>query len=186
VALLQIKLRSDFSQAAARKRTCEALQAAAPILRDEALVKPGYRPRTAIADLVDTRFAQPSSGAARAEPPMYTPQPPRADTRRAARAAQLPPAPARGPPLHRVGRRSALARVLLGLLLPAVLAAVEIAVRTGVVPAQPDAAANEIVGTLAWLAHNGLAGHLAASTLRVAAGFGIGGAAPCCWAPPSA
>jgi sulfonate transport system substrate-binding protein len=35
------------------------LQAAAPILRDEALVKPGTDLDAAIAGLVDTRFARP-------------------------------------------------------------------------------------------------------------------------------
>jgi sulfonate transport system substrate-binding protein len=37
----------------------KALQVAAPILREEALVKPGVDLGRAIAELVDTRFAQP-------------------------------------------------------------------------------------------------------------------------------
>jgi sulfonate transport system substrate-binding protein len=59
VALLQIKLRSDFSQPLPGNEHLNALRQAAPILRDEALVKPGADLNRAIADLVETRFAQP-------------------------------------------------------------------------------------------------------------------------------
>ncbi|MGK5081004.1 aliphatic sulfonate ABC transporter substrate-binding protein [Janthinobacterium sp. HLX7-2] len=59
VALLQIKLRSDFSNPQPSSEHLKALLAAAPILADEALVKPGADLNRAIAELVDTRFAQP-------------------------------------------------------------------------------------------------------------------------------
>jgi len=58
VALLQIRLRSDFSQALPGAEHVNALRAAAPILRDEALVKPGTDLNRTIAELVDTRFAR--------------------------------------------------------------------------------------------------------------------------------
>src|SRR5450830_2111646 len=59
VALLQVKLRSDFSQPQPSNEHVAALQAAAPILLDEALVRPGTDLRRTIAELVDTRFARP-------------------------------------------------------------------------------------------------------------------------------
>ncbi|WP_332878854.1 aliphatic sulfonate ABC transporter substrate-binding protein [Massilia sp. S19_KUP03_FR1] len=59
VALLQIKLRSDFSNPQPSSEHVKALQLAAPILRDEALVKPGTDIAAVINGLVDTRFAQP-------------------------------------------------------------------------------------------------------------------------------
>jgi sulfonate transport system substrate-binding protein len=59
VALLQLKLRTDFSNPQPSVEHVKALQAAAPILVDEALVKPGTYLTRAINDLVDTRFAQP-------------------------------------------------------------------------------------------------------------------------------
>ena len=59
VALLQVKLRSDFSNPQPAIEHIKALQAAAPILRDEALVKPGTDLDAAIAGLIDTRFARP-------------------------------------------------------------------------------------------------------------------------------
>jgi sulfonate transport system substrate-binding protein len=59
VALLQVKLRSDFSNPQPSTEHLKALQAAAPILRDEALVKPGTDLDAAIAGLIDTRFARP-------------------------------------------------------------------------------------------------------------------------------
>jgi sulfonate transport system substrate-binding protein len=59
VALLQVKLRSDFSNPQPANEHVKALQAAAPILRDEALVKPGIDLDAAIAGLIDTRFARP-------------------------------------------------------------------------------------------------------------------------------
>lgn len=58
VALLQVKLRSDFSNAQPTAEHLRALQLAAPILRDEALVRPGTDLDKAIASLVDTSFAR--------------------------------------------------------------------------------------------------------------------------------
>ena len=59
VALLQVKLRSDFSHALPAGEHLAALRQAAPILLDEGLVKPGTDLNRIAADLVDTRFAQP-------------------------------------------------------------------------------------------------------------------------------
>jgi len=59
VALLQIKARSDFSNPQPSSEHVKALQLAAPILRAEALVKPGTDIAGVINGLVDTRFAQP-------------------------------------------------------------------------------------------------------------------------------
>ena len=58
VALLQVKLRSDFSNAQPTAEHLRALQLAAPILRDEALVRPGTDLDKAIVGLVDTSFAR--------------------------------------------------------------------------------------------------------------------------------
>ena len=58
VALLQIKLRTDLSHPLPTAEHVKALQAAAPILLEEQLVKPGTDLNKAIASLVDTRFAQ--------------------------------------------------------------------------------------------------------------------------------
>jgi sulfonate transport system substrate-binding protein len=57
VALLQIKLRTDFSQSLPSQTHVQALRSAAPILSDEQLVKPGTDLSRVVADLVDTRFA---------------------------------------------------------------------------------------------------------------------------------
>ncbi|OWQ90712.1 ABC transporter substrate-binding protein [Roseateles aquatilis] len=57
VALLQVKLRTDFSQPRPSDEHVKALQAAAPILTAEQLVRPGVDLNRAIAELVDTRFA---------------------------------------------------------------------------------------------------------------------------------
>ena len=57
VAFLQVKLRTDFSNPQPSQEHVKALQAAAPILLDEALVKPGTDLNQAIASLVNTRFA---------------------------------------------------------------------------------------------------------------------------------
>jgi sulfonate transport system permease protein len=66
-------------------------------------------------------------------------------------------------------------RILPGLLLPVtVLAAVEIAVRSGAIPSHLLPAPTQILDTLIDLGAQGLLGHIGASTLRVAAGFGIG------------
>jgi sulfonate transport system substrate-binding protein len=58
VALLQVKLRSDFSNPQPSAEHLRALQLAAPILREEALVKPGTDIDKAIAGLVDTNFSR--------------------------------------------------------------------------------------------------------------------------------
>jgi sulfonate transport system permease protein len=77
------------------------------------------------------------------------------------------------PPRQRGKSRSK--RVLLGLLLPVtVLLAVELCVRSGLIPSNMLPAPTQILDTLADLGAHGLPGHIAASTLRVAAGFGIG------------
>lgn len=58
VALLQLKLRTDLSNPRPSAEHVDALRAAAPILLDEQLVKPGTDlPRT-ITALVDTQFAR--------------------------------------------------------------------------------------------------------------------------------
>jgi len=63
----------------------------------------------------------------------------------------------------------------LGLLLPLLaVAGLEFGVRSGLVLANLMPAPSEIASTLAWLTQNGLAGHLASSCLRVAAGFAFG------------
>jgi sulfonate transport system substrate-binding protein len=64
VALLQLKLRTDLSNPQPSQEHVKALQAAAPILLDEQLVKPGTNLNKVIADLVDTRFALPITQAA--------------------------------------------------------------------------------------------------------------------------
>lgn len=69
-----------------------------------------------------------------------------------------------------------LAAWLLPLLLPLLaLAGAELAVRTGVLPSHLMPPPSDIAVTLAGLARDGLAGHVAASTARVALGF-LGGA----------
>jgi sulfonate transport system permease protein len=68
-------------------------------------------------------------------------------------------------------------RIPLGLVLPlAALVLAEVAARTGLVAANLFPAPSEIAATLAWLAQHGLAAHVASSTARVAAGFGVGAA----------
>jgi sulfonate transport system substrate-binding protein len=58
VALLQLKLRTDLSNPQPSSEHVKALNDAAPILLDEALVKPGTDLQRTITDLVDTRFAR--------------------------------------------------------------------------------------------------------------------------------
>ena len=66
----------------------------------------------------------------------------------------------------------------LPLALPLLLlGGAELAVRTGLVPANLMPPPSEVARTLAWLAENGLGSHLAASTARVAIGFLAGAAA---------
>jgi sulfonate transport system substrate-binding protein len=57
VALLQLKLRTDLSHPLPSAEHVQALQAAAPLLQAEALVRPGVDLRATVASLVDTRFA---------------------------------------------------------------------------------------------------------------------------------
>ncbi|HEX2010053.1 MAG TPA: aliphatic sulfonate ABC transporter substrate-binding protein [Roseateles sp.] len=57
VALLQLKLRTDLSHPLPSAEHVKALQAAAPILLDEQLVRPGTDLNRTVAELVDTRFA---------------------------------------------------------------------------------------------------------------------------------
>lgn len=64
VALLQLKLRTDLSRPQPSQEHIKALQAAAPILREEALVRPGTDLSQAINSLVNTRFAQGLTAAA--------------------------------------------------------------------------------------------------------------------------
>jgi len=59
VALLQIKVRTDLAQPQPGKQHIDALKAAAPILLDEALVRPGTDLDKVITNLVDTSFAAP-------------------------------------------------------------------------------------------------------------------------------
>lgn len=66
VALLQIKLRTDFGNPQPSSEHVRALQAVAPILLRERLVKPGTDLDGVIAGLIDTRFALAlTSGASR-------------------------------------------------------------------------------------------------------------------------
>jgi sulfonate transport system substrate-binding protein len=58
VALLQLKLRTDLGNPQPSSEHVNALLAAAPILLDEKLVKPGTDVRRVIGDLVDTQFAR--------------------------------------------------------------------------------------------------------------------------------
>ena len=81
------------------------------------------------------------------------------------------------PAVNDAPRARALARVLLGLLLPVmVLAASEIGVRAGWIPSNLLPAPSQIAGTVFYLAQHGLVGHVGVSMARVAAGFFIGGA----------
>jgi sulfonate transport system permease protein len=71
--------------------------------------------------------------------------------------------------------RRRLAGLPLGLLLPALaLIGAEAGVRAGLVPANLLPPPSAILDALSWLMNNGLAGHVGASTLRVAAGFAAG------------
>jgi len=58
VALLQVKLRTDFSNPQPSAEHIKALQAASPILIDEQLVKRGTDLNRTVADLIDTQFAR--------------------------------------------------------------------------------------------------------------------------------
>jgi sulfonate transport system permease protein len=68
--------------------------------------------------------------------------------------------------------------LLAALLLPALLlAGLEAAVRAGALPANLMPPPSEVARTIVYLAGHGLAGHIAASTLRVALGFVAGAGA---------
>ena len=89
------------------------------------------------------------------------------------------PTPATAPsPRAPDGERSRqIPRGLLGLLLPAtVLIGAEVGARAGWIPSNLLPAPTLILETLADLGARGLLGHIGASTLRVAAGFGAGAA----------
>jgi sulfonate transport system substrate-binding protein len=58
VALLQIKARTDLGNPLPSSEHVKALQAASPILLDEALVKPGTDLNKIVTQLVDTQFAK--------------------------------------------------------------------------------------------------------------------------------
>jgi sulfonate transport system permease protein len=76
------------------------------------------------------------------------------------------------------GRPAAPRGLLAALLLPAVvLLGLEIAVRAGAVPANLMPPPSEVARTIVYLSGHGLAGHIAASTLRVALGFALGASA---------
>jgi sulfonate transport system substrate-binding protein len=64
VALLQLKLRTDLTNPQPSIEHVKALQAAAPILLDEQLVRPGTDVDGVIRNLVDTQFARGLAGAA--------------------------------------------------------------------------------------------------------------------------
>jgi sulfonate transport system substrate-binding protein len=64
VALLQLKLRTDLGHPQPSGEHVAALRAAAPVLRQEALVKPGVDLDRTIDALVDTRFSNGVAGAA--------------------------------------------------------------------------------------------------------------------------
>jgi sulfonate transport system substrate-binding protein len=59
VALLQVKLRTDFSNPRPSEQHIAALREAAPILQTEALVRPGTDVHRVIAELIDTKTAAP-------------------------------------------------------------------------------------------------------------------------------
>ncbi len=87
-----------------------------------------------------------------------------------AAASDAPRLPSRPP-----ARRIRLPRWLPGLLLPAaLLATAELAVRAGMLAPNLLPPPSAILETIAELAQRGLAGHVAASALRVAAGFAAG------------
>src|SRR5688572_3710682 len=66
---------------------------------------------------------------------------------------------------------------LLGLLLPStLLIGAEVGARAGWIPSNLLPAPTQILETMADLGARGLLGHIGASTLRVAAGFGVGAA----------
>jgi sulfonate transport system substrate-binding protein len=64
VALLQLKLRTDLGHPLPSAEHVKALQAAAPVLVAESLVKPGVDLNQAVTALVDTRFAAAQLGGA--------------------------------------------------------------------------------------------------------------------------
>lgn len=86
-------------------------------------------------------------------------------------------AAAPSPRTRRERRPRHIPRGLPGLLLPlTVLIGAEIGARAGWIPSNLLPAPTQILETLADLGARGLLGHIGASTLRVAAGFGVGAA----------
>lgn len=86
-------------------------------------------------------------------------------------------AAAPSPRTRRERRPRHITRGLLGLLLPStMLIGAEVGARAGWIPSNLLPAPTQILETLADLGARGLLGHIGASTLRVAAGFGIGAA----------
>lgn len=81
-------------------------------------------------------------------------------------------------PVQRSLRNGRTPPALLALLLPvSLLLAAEAGVRYGLISSNMLPAPSAIVGTIIDLAHQGLAAHIVASTLRVAAGFVFGASA---------
>lgn len=79
------------------------------------------------------------------------------------------------PATHGTGRATAAASRWWGLLLPlAALAAAELAVRSGAIAANQLPPPSAVAETITELARNGLAQHIAASSLRVLSGFAAG------------
>ncbi|NVM77598.1 sulfonate transport system permease protein [Duganella sp. SG902] len=87
-----------------------------------------------------------------------------------AAAAQLAQAKVAAAPRGAAGERAR--RILLALLLPVTaMLAIELSVRGGLIPSNLLPAPTQILDTLRDLGAQGLLGHIAASTARVAAGF---------------
>ena len=105
-----------------------------------------------------------------------------ADAAELAHAASVAGAKAASAARDAAGRARAAAparlrRILLALLLPVTaLLAIELAVRTGLIPANLLPAPTQIVDTMRDFGAQGLLSHITASTLRVAAGFASGAA----------
>lgn len=96
-----------------------------------------------------------------------------ADAAELASAARV--AQARVAAVARAAAGERVRRILLALLLPfAALLAIEFSVRGGLIPSNLMPAPTQILDTLRDLGAQGLPGHIAASTARVAAGFTAG------------
>lgn len=92
-------------------------------------------------------------------------------------ATATTPIPPAVPSPRKPREQRRIPRGLLGLLLPStVLIGAEVGARAGWIPANLLPAPTQILETLADLGAHGLPGHIGASALRVAAGFGVGAA----------